>query len=377
MEIEAEIEKIEYHPLLCKPLPQVDFPEFIAGNAFRRSSFLLQYAPHKTFAVSHWRSPKRTRTYPYARVYDTLGYDARVTIVPFVKDEGFVGDRDFMQWDTVSLMSLLKVYVIPAYYKSAVRSQRYAGKITQQVLDFEYISERFMALAQFNQSDAVHWNMNEIREQGLYVARQAASNYASIESKLGIRMHSIKELENRIETMLGDVESYRARSRANAMSAQKRESETNHAAERLRGHKALLTIKNFIGGYYYWTADEAQVAGSRLFLVEKKHSSKHPLPSIGDIKDALLRMILFCNLTNVRVDDKQYAPRPVIGLTSDRLSDFCHSGMNGGQIARFFEKNKLKPGAQSIIRDIFGEAQTNRFDIVVGSPTMDVSKILG
>src|SRR5581483_478168 len=115
-----------------------------------------------------------------ARVYDTLAYDSRVTIVPFGKDEGFQGDRDFLQWDTVSLMSLLKVYVIPAYYKSAIRSKRYPDKITQQSFDYEYLFERLTALAEFNQSDAVHWNMNEIREQGPVVAKQAASYYAHI-----------------------------------------------------------------------------------------------------------------------------------------------------------------------------------------------------
>ena len=65
------------------------------------------------FAVSWWVSPKRTRSYPYARVYDTLGFSGKkATIIPIIKDEGKDGDRDFLQWDTISLMSLLGVYVI-------------------------------------------------------------------------------------------------------------------------------------------------------------------------------------------------------------------------------------------------------------------------
>jgi hypothetical protein len=40
-------------------------------------------------------------------VYNTLNYVKRATIVPFVKDEGIDGDRDFIQWDTISLMNIM------------------------------------------------------------------------------------------------------------------------------------------------------------------------------------------------------------------------------------------------------------------------------
>ena len=55
------------------------------------------------FGLSKWVSPKRTRSYPYARVYNTLRCPKRITVIPIVKDEGKNGDRDFIQWDTVSL----------------------------------------------------------------------------------------------------------------------------------------------------------------------------------------------------------------------------------------------------------------------------------
>ncbi|MGC9043411.1 MAG: hypothetical protein ACP5KG_06100, partial [Myxococcota bacterium] len=76
---------------------------------------------------SWWVSPKRTRSYPDARVYDTLSFEGKkVTIIPIINDEGREGDRDFLQWDTISLMSLLGVYVIIGYYKNAEKSKRYA-----------------------------------------------------------------------------------------------------------------------------------------------------------------------------------------------------------------------------------------------------------
>ena len=100
------------------------------------SVFLLRVDDHNTIAVSWWVSAKRTRSYPYARVYDTLSFSGKkITIIPVMKDEGKQGDRDFLQWDTIALMSLLGVYVIIGYYTDAERSLRYRHKITKQRFD--------------------------------------------------------------------------------------------------------------------------------------------------------------------------------------------------------------------------------------------------
>ena len=117
MDIEAEIENISYHPQMCSPLKVYTVEEFKSGKAFKHARFLMQFSDTRSFAISRWTTPKRTRTYPYHRIYDTLTNDNRVTIIPFAKDEGFGGDHDYLQWDSVSLMSLLQVYTIPAYYK--------------------------------------------------------------------------------------------------------------------------------------------------------------------------------------------------------------------------------------------------------------------
>ena len=121
MDIFAKIENVEYEPLLCRELPVISLSEFEKGKAFTNASFVVDLKEGK-IAVSHWVSAKRTRSYPFARVYDTMNYKTRITIIPLVKDEGKDGDRDYLQWDTVSLMSLLGVYVIIAYYTKARKS---------------------------------------------------------------------------------------------------------------------------------------------------------------------------------------------------------------------------------------------------------------
>ncbi len=376
MNIEAEIEKIDYSPRLCAPLTTFSLDDLKTGIAFKRSSFLLQYSAGKSFAISQWRSPKRTRTYPYARVYDTLNVDNRVTIIPFVKDEGRDGDRDFIQWDTISLMSLLKVHVILAYYKSATRSSRYPNKITSQMFDTDYLLERLNALAKFNQSDATHWNLNEIEQQLPTVAEQAKLHYRNIALRTGVELHGLRELDTRIQNLRKDVASYKSYSRVRAESARQRESQTTHGLERLTGQKEVITIKNFIGGYYFWTVDEALRTGDQILLVEKKHTSRSILPSLGDVKDAFLRMVLFTNLTQVTVEGRIYKPYAAVGLTSDYLKGYCHSNMRASELEKFFESNALKSRARLLISKIFSEGEANNFMILVGQPSIRIEQIV-
>ena len=45
------------------------------------------------------------------------------------------------------------------------------------------------------------------------------------------------------------------------------------------------------------------------------------LPSIGDIKDGLVKMILFTNLEDVKIGDKNYNAKPVLKLTIENHFD--------------------------------------------------------
>jgi len=116
MNISAKVTGIRYTPLLCKKLNVFDF-EDLSKALSEEGTFIIEINK-KQLALSWWVSAKRTRSYPYARVYDSLDFSGKkVTIIPIMKDEGKEGDRDFLQWDTISLMSLLGIYVIISYYK--------------------------------------------------------------------------------------------------------------------------------------------------------------------------------------------------------------------------------------------------------------------
>ncbi len=347
MDMLAKITGIIYKPLLCRKLKNYPISDLRSALS-QNGSFILSLDGQKHLALSWWVSAKRTRSYPYARVYDTLSFDGKkVTIIPIMKDEGKEGDRDFLQWDTISLMSLLGLYVIIGYYKDAEKSQRYVHKITNQRFDVHYIKKEIKNILSY-QSDALHWNLSQTEKiEG--IARAALSSYKRISKNLGVEMHSRTFAERRINEIIKGKETFMQLSRELAKKAQDRESITKQPKERLSGSKATLTIKNYLGGYYFLTCDEVKIENETIYLIEGKHSKQSSIPSLEDIKDGLLKMILFTNLKQVKIGDLEYNPIPVLKLTSDIK----------------FLRDNLRKSQVDYLRELKREANENNFRVVI------------
>jgi len=196
MDVSAKITGIKYTPFLCSKLIVIKMDNF--DNAlFKKGSFILSIDEKRQVALSRWTSAKRSRTYPYGRVYDSLSFHGkRATVIPFYKDEGKKGDRDYLQWDTISLMSLLGIYVIISYYIDAELSPRDEKKIANQKFDIEHVKSEIENLLSY-QSDALHWNLSQIDKIG-EIGQRAIESYAKISKKLGIEMHSENFARKRI-----------------------------------------------------------------------------------------------------------------------------------------------------------------------------------
>ena len=344
MKVSAKITGIKYKPLLCAKLKSYSFEELSTALS-ESASFNLNVDERNSIAVSWWVSAKRTRSYPYARVYDTLGFTGRkITIIPIIKDEGKEGDRDFLQWDTVSLMSLLGVYVIIGYYADAEKSKRYRHKVTNQRFDVTHNRIKIRECLEY-QSDALHWNLSQVSDAGK-IAQVAIDSYEKISSKLKVEMHSKSSAEKRIEQLMKGKDAFMTLSRELAEKAQKRESLTVQPKEYLSGSKCIITIQNYLGGFYYFTADEMEVKGNDIFLIEGKHS-KGTLPSIGDIKDGLIKMFLFTNLEEVKVDNKIYNPKPVLKLT----------------VENHFNRDALSSSQERDLNLLMEESKLNNFEV--------------
>lgn len=349
MDIFAEIKGIKYTPFMCRKLEFFNFNE-IDKALSTKATFILKIGRENQIGVSWWVSPKRTRSYPYTRVYDSLSFSGKkVTIIPILKDEGREGDRDFLQWDTISLMSLLGVYVIISYYAEASRSSKYRHKITNQRFNLKHIKSEIQKILSY-QSDALHWNLSQIDNVG-ETGQKALKTYADLSKKLGVDMHSLEYAERRIKQLLKGKETFMTLSRVLAKKAQRRESVTTQPKEHLTGIKATLTIKNYLGGYYYFTCDEVEIHKQDLYLIEGKHTKKNSLPSLSDIKDGLLKMILFTNLEDVKIDDINYNPVPILKLTT---------GIG-------FNISSISTSQKKMLKDLEKEAKVNEFRVVINN----------
>jgi len=358
MEIKAEIvEGIRYKPILKCNLAEVSIADFNINSA--KSSCVVSYEQNR-LAVSKWVTPKRTRSYPYERVYNTFSVSKRITVIPIVKDEGAKGDRDFLQWDTISLMSLLDVYVITAYYKTAEKHRSRTDKITNQKFDNDFVESKIKEICNYH-SSALHWNLKELKNisQVLDTAKKA---YREIAARTKVKFHSERGLDTFASVVAEDLSAFMESSRLKAQSAQAREFLTIQPKEILATQsKAKITITNYLGGKYFLTVDEIVLKDEKLILIESKHSKNGKLPSVGDIKDGLLKMMLYTNLENISIDERLFMSLPVLRLTSEKMAGEISSNAEKVEREQFFRFNNFNKRQAELMRSLFVEANENNF----------------
>lgn len=363
MSITGRITGIKYEPFLKVNLKEYALEQVNINDIPTRAIVTLG---QNRFAISRWVSPKRTRSYPYERVYNTLPYSKKVTIIPVVKDEGAAGARDFIQWDTVSLMSLLDVFVILAYYSGAEKAN---NKISKQRFDNEFIRNKIQEIQAFH-SSALHWNLQELSEPLHLILDKASSCYADISKKTGVKLHSPEGISNFKEKIGTDVRDFKLFSRQKAAQAQQREQSTVHRGERLATFsKEKITIENYLGGQYFFTVDETEISNNQILLIESKHSKNAMLPSLSDIKDGLLKMAVYTNLTDVQFENTIRKHCAILKLTSCSVQGCIESTSTTKQIENFIKINGFTPKQRSIIDLLIQEAIHNKFIIQIRRAT--------
>lgn len=136
------IKGVTYQTFLNENLRETDFNRFDINQA--KAFGLIKFESPKTeIAYSKWVTPKRTRSYPFARIYNTYNSCKAVTVIPVLKDEGKNGERDRIQFNTISWMNLLNIYIVLAYYDTAEKSfkkgQEQKHKLTNQKFNNEFV----------------------------------------------------------------------------------------------------------------------------------------------------------------------------------------------------------------------------------------------
>jgi len=359
-EITGEVERINYKQFVNDNLRESRFENFDINKS--PGAFILNNDKGK-IAVSRWISPKRTRSYPYERVYDTLAFPKRVTIIPVIKDEGLGGERDFLQWDTISLLSLLDVHVVLAYYIGATKNAKRADQITAQKLDNNYVLARLKEVFDFK-GTARQWNEREAKELRT-VFEKAKLAYREISKNSKTYLHdetALNELIKYTETPQRFIEF----SRQKSQNAQGREFQTLQPKEALSSDtKGKVTITNALLGKYFFTVDETRLEPKTLYLIEAKHSQRSKLPSANDIKDGLVKMMLYTNLKNVKVGAKPFDYKVMIRLTSNKLNGSINSNVSDEILDKFCTDNLIDLAQMEFLKKLFQEARENKFTIIL------------
>lgn len=105
------IRDIIYTPCLIPKIETYNINQFDI-NYVKPFGIINLDSLQNNIAFSRWTSPKRTRTYPFAKIYNTYHLNSKkVTVIPVIKDEGAGTDNnDRINFITLSWMNLLNVY---------------------------------------------------------------------------------------------------------------------------------------------------------------------------------------------------------------------------------------------------------------------------
>lgn len=114
------IRDINYIPYLNRQMPIYSIDKFDINSTGACGIINLNNL-HNNIAFSKWVSPKRTRSYSFARIYNTYHLNTKkITIIPIIKDEGKgTGNNNRINSITFSWINLLNVYIILGWYKNA------------------------------------------------------------------------------------------------------------------------------------------------------------------------------------------------------------------------------------------------------------------
>ncbi|GAB1471496.1 hypothetical protein MASR2M66_23740 [Chloroflexota bacterium] len=371
LNFEGFIKDVQYRAYLTEELPEYSFKGFDINNVETSGKVLL---PNGEFAYSKWVSPKRTRSYPFERLYNTFNSPMRLTVIPVLKDEGFDGDLDRIQYSTVSWMNLLNVYIVLGYYDRAVKSRRplqlFKNKIANQEFNIENVNEQIVRISQYKQS-ALHWNRTLIEDSFVDIYKKALDSYENISRITGVQVHGRKVQEQYLATIMRDFLNFKDISLRGSRGASVRETQTSHGYEYLSdGLKATFKIENYLGGTYYLTADEVVQEGDVYVIQEAKNSTKGFLPGLSDIKDGLFKLILYSNLHTLALDTISVRFRSRLKLTGKMVRGVLSMPCNESELDKFFSLNNDVCSAREnvIIRMMYQEAVNNqKLEILISS----------
>ncbi len=374
LEFTGFIKDVKYQCFLASSLQAYSFDSFDINTAEPCGKVVFD---NGEVAFSKWVSPKRTRSYPFERLYNTFNSLMRVTVIPVIKDEGVDGDFDRIQYATISWMNLLNVYIVLAYYNRAERSTRdpHSAKITNQQFDAALVNAQLGEISSYKQS-ALHWNRTLFQDRFVELYTNALDSYERISLETGVKMHDRVPQERYLDQVKKQFEAFITRSMQGMHTAAARESMTHHQHEYLtEGFKAQLRLENFLGGQYDLTVDE--VIWDRndgcYVIQESKNSTTGFLPKLPDIRDGLFRLILYSNIAELRLNSTPVPFKARLKLTGRQIRGALLMPCDDAALQLFIATNAqhCSDVTAQLLHNLNQEAKHNRNLEVHITPNVD------
>ena len=300
----------------------------LAESSPTESYWRIHYE-NEIYDAVKWTTPKRTRTFGFARTFELLNSPYKKLIfMPTVKDEGRV-QSDFLGLETVAILNSFNLYVIVTYYSDA-EPEVTKGKITitNQKLAFEDIANKIKEIHTSKISSS-NWNRKEVQDFPLTLikARQA---YETVRRKLRYEkgvLSSIKQADRYLNIINSQgFDAYLEMRDRWKEKSQRTNSETIQAKEdifaSLKGKTFNIYFKDNLGVDYplkfHVSPDESMQFDDNIVFIEKK---KHE--SFSNFEEHLFRMVMFENVDFSYTTQKKV--HFALGVTDDNVIGACYS----------------------------------------------------
>ena len=324
--IEATIGNEVYNFSTDPKLKEIEFNKAMKEN---KTSFKYKIG-NEIVAISVWTTPKRTKTYPLPRVYNTLSHSGKkITIIPVQASYGEKGDDNKLQPGTISWMSGLGVYVIiGVYIKAKMRPKGKAaanakeGKVSTQGVpvftSFEFKNDELKKQVKEIVSKCPKvedWNQKQLLKIPSLL-KTAIENNRRLGKELGVLVRPFKSLEKKLGIWETDIPKFLLDCDKESKKAQHREFSSDQKLENVPGKKGKFNVNMGNSKMIFLTADSVSVDQHKkiIEILEGKHSTIKKFPDENDVCDALFKLMIF-KKSNIKIGGIKYAKKLVCYLS--------------------------------------------------------------
>ena len=326
--IEGNIEKRSYkftHKLKLYKIP------FRQAMEQMNKQFLYKFPNGENIAISVWTTPKRTKTPPWPRVYETLAYSGKkITIIPVQASYGLDGDHNIIQPNTISwITAIADIYVIIGVYTNASKTAKGPPPANINPQKKSTQGEPVFANFKFDLNDIENqiteiiennpkvndWNLLQIRKIPELLSMSIKHN-KRLGKKLGVNVQNFSQAEKKLVAWKNNHDEFLAEFDKRSAEAQNREYNSSQKLENVPGNKGKVEINVQHFPKLHLTADSMEVNENEkiITLLEGKNSTKETFPPPGMVLEQLVKFMVFKNC-DFQINEDVYQKRLICYVT--------------------------------------------------------------